>query len=133
MFPLIGQNLRYYIHAHIMRWQHVILFTTRIGVDRVEEFGEILDVFNQFPIKELIIHPRLQKDLYGNKPDWSAFAQAVKMSRAPLCYNGDIFTVADYERFCDEFPAIETIMLGRGILRNPGLVDEIRSAHQSVF
>ena len=100
---------------------------TRIGVDRVEEFGEILDVFNQFPIKELIIHPRLQKDLYGNKPDWSAFAQAVKMSRAPLCYNGDIFTVADYERFCDEFPAIETIMLGRGILRNPGLVDEIRS------
>ena len=103
-----------------------ISIKTRIGIAQPEEFVELLDVYNQFPVKELIVHPRVQKDMYNNKPNWEVFAQCVQESKNPLCYNGDIFTVADYQRFCDAFPQVEAVMLGRGILRNPGLLDEIR-------
>ena len=99
---------------------------TRIGITAPEEFYRILEVFNKYPLHELVIHPRVQKDFYKNKPDWDMFAEAVRISRNPLCYNGDIFTMADYRRFRETFPAVERVMLGRGLLVNPALVQEMK-------
>ena len=99
---------------------------TRIGMRDAEEFAELLDLYNGFPLSELIIHPRLQKDLYNNTPDWEAFRQAVDTSKHTLCYNGDLFTVEAYQKFCATFPQIDCVMFGRGILRNPCLLDQIQ-------
>ena len=33
----------------------------------------------------------------------------------------------DYERFCERFPAVERIMIGRGLIANPALVQEIKT------
>lgn len=99
---------------------------TRIGVDKPEEFRHLLKIFNKYPLHELIIHPRVQKDYYDNVPDWEMFAEAAEMSRNPVCYNGDIFTAEDFRRFRAEFPKADRIMLGRGLLRNPLLAEEIR-------
>lgn len=99
---------------------------TRVGIASPEEFYRILEIFNQYPLYELIVHPRVQKDYYKNRPNREIFAEAVRMSRNPLCYNGDIFTVADYESFRKAFPAEGKVMLGRGLLINPALVQEIR-------
>ena len=52
------------------------------------------------------------------------FAEAVRISRNPLCYNGDIFTVVDYKKFRETFPSVERVMIGRGLLVNPALVQE---------
>lgn len=103
-----------------------ISIKTRIGLEQPEEFVDLLALYAQFPVKELIVHPRVQKDLYQHKPNWDVFARCVEEWNRPLCYNGDIFTVADYQRFCNTFPQVEAVMLGRGILRNPGLLDAIR-------
>ena len=100
---------------------------TRIGMRDAEEFADLLDLYNDFPLTELIIHPRLQTDLYNNTPDWEAFRQAVDTSKHTLCYNGDLFTVEAYEQFCNAFPQIDRVMFGRGILRNPCLVDGIQN------
>ena len=67
-----------------------ISIKTRLGVDDPEEFLEIIDIYNQYPVEELIIHPRVQKDYYKNTPNLDMFAEAVKRCRMPLCYNGDI-------------------------------------------
>lgn len=99
---------------------------TRIGKDGPEEFLHLLEIYNQYPIKELIIHPRVQKDFYKNKPNLEIFRMAYSESKNPLCYNGDIFSVTDYEKFVQEFPETDTIMLGRGLLMNPGLARSIR-------
>lgn len=99
---------------------------TRIGVDEPEEFRHLIEIFNKYPLHELIVHPRLQKDYYNNSPDWKTFRAATEMSRNPICYNGDIFTVEDFRRFRAEFPETDKIMLGRGLLRNPLLAEEIR-------
>ncbi len=99
---------------------------TRLGMRSVEEFADLLDLYNDFPLSELIIHPRLQTDLYNNTPDWDAFRQAVNTSKHKLCYNGDLFTVDMYQKFCDTFPEIDRVMFGRGILRNPCLLGQIQ-------
>ena len=99
---------------------------TRIGKDGPEEFLHLLEIYNQYPIKELIIHPRVQKDFYKNKPNLEIFRMAYSESKNPLCYNGDIFSVTDYEKFVQEFPDTDTIMLGRGLLMNPGLARVIQ-------
>lgn len=99
---------------------------TRIGKENPEEFGRILEIYNQYPMKELIIHPRVQKDFYKNKPNLDVFRMACAESKNPLCYNGDIFTMQDYERFTEMFPETDTLMMGRGLLMNPGLARTIR-------
>lgn len=99
---------------------------TRIGKDDPEEFEELLRIFNRFPLEELIIHPRIQKDFYNGKPNRVVFAEAVKTSENKLCYNGDLFTVKDTEEFLEGFPQISTLMFGRGLIANPGLLGEIK-------
>lgn len=95
---------------------------TRLGVESPEEFPLLLDIFNSYPLEELIVHPRVQRDYYNNCPNWEVFRATRQKSRAPLCYNGDLFTRKDIERFRTEFPDTERLMLGRGIIRNPGLM-----------
>ena len=36
---------------------------TRIGKEQPEEFEKILEIYNRYPMKELIVHPRVQQDL----------------------------------------------------------------------
>ena len=98
-----------------------ISIKTRSGKYEQEEFEELLDIYNQYPLEELILHPRVQQDYYKNQPDWNTFAYAAVNSKNPLVYNGDIFTLEDYQKFHQKFPQTDTIMLGRGILRNPNL------------
>ena len=98
-----------------------ISIKTRSGKYDQEEFEELLDIYNQYPLEELILHPRVQQDYYKNKPDWTTFAYACRNSKNPLVYNGDIFSAEDYQIFHQKFPETECIMLGRGILMNPFL------------
>ena len=100
---------------------------TRIGVELPKEFSDILQIYNRYPISEVIVHPRLQKDFYNNHPNLGVFAEALKECVHPICYNGDIFTVEDYRVFRERFPQVDRIMLGRGVIANPGLVREIRT------
>ena len=104
-----------------------ISIKTRLGKTHPDEFYDLIEIFNQYPVKELIIHPRIQTDIYRNKPNLRIFKETLSMSRNPICYNGDIFTVSDYIEFTDAFPEVETIMLGRGLLTNPDLVNLIKT------
>ncbi|MFL0166026.1 tRNA dihydrouridine synthase [Candidatus Clostridium helianthi] len=104
-----------------------ISIKTRIGKDNPEEFYELIKIYNKYPLEELIIHPRTQKDFYGNKPNLNVFRDALALSNNPICYNGDIFTINDYNKLVADFPEINTVMLGRGILANPGLINIIKN------
>ncbi len=104
-----------------------ISIKTRIGKDSPEEFYELIKIYNKYPLEELIIHPRIQKDFYGNKPNLQVFKDALSLSTNPVCYNGDIFTTDEYNKLIKVFPEVKTVMLGRGILANPGLINEIKN------
>ncbi|WP_349948579.1 tRNA-dihydrouridine synthase family protein [Lacrimispora sp. BS-2] len=103
---------------------------TRIGKDSPEEFGRLMEIYNKYPIEELIIHPRIQKDYYRNQPDWKVMEEAVSLSKNPLCYNGNLFSAEDYKKFIAAFPSIGCVMFGRGMVANPGLAEEIKSGEK---
>lgn len=98
---------------------------TRLGKDDLEGFDKLLSIYGAYPLHELIVHPRIQKELYSGTPHLEEFATAMRESTCPVCYNGDIFAIKDYENITEMFPEMDRIMLGRGILANPFLVDEI--------
>lgn len=104
---------------------------TRLGMTSPDEFPGLLEIYNRYPIKELILHPRIRTDYYKNTPNMPAFRVGFEGSRAPVCYNGDIFTVSDYETLCGEYPELDRVMLGRGIISNPGLLDRIAAGADS--
>lgn len=103
---------------------------TRLGMEDASEFSELMKVYNKFPLEELIIHPRVQKDFYKNTPNLSAFAEAFVQSRNPVCYNGDIFCVEDYRRIREKFPELGAVMTGRGVLADPALARELRGGEK---
>lgn len=105
-----------------------ISIKTRIGKDSPDEFYQLLDIYNKYPLEELIIHPRTQKDFYGNKPNLEVFKDALSLSKHSICYNGDIFTVEDHDNIKALFNSVDKMMLGRGILANPGLMHEIKNS-----
>lgn len=102
-----------------------ISIKTRIGVNVPDEFEHLLEIYNHYPLEELIIHPRVQKDYYKSTPNWDAFRSGYEQSLNPVCYNGDIFTAKDYQSFEEAFPKCTRVMIGRGLLYNPGLVQEL--------
>lgn len=99
---------------------------TRIGMERADEFESLMEVFNDFPFHELIIHPRTREDYYKNEPDLNAFSYGYETSNTKLCYNGDLFTKEKVDLITGQYPELESIMFGRGILRYPGLIPYIR-------
>lgn len=103
-----------------------ISIKTRIGITSAEEFDYLLTIYNQYPLKELIIHPRVQKDYYNNLPNLDAFLEATKKSVNPLCYNGDIFTVENFKIIEQKFPELEKVMIGRGLVGAPFMIDQIK-------
>ncbi len=101
---------------------------TRIGYNDASEWEKLLEIYARFPISELTIHPRTRMEFYGGVPHYDAFAMAYDRlidSEIKLCYNGDINTYADYQMITTRFPKIDRIMIGRGLLRNPGLAEVI--------
>jgi tRNA-dihydrouridine synthase len=105
-----------------------ISIKTRIGKDSPEEFYRLMEIYNKYPLEELIIHPRIQKDFYRNTPNWDMFQMAVSVSKNPVCYNGDIFNPGAYDRLIQTFPSVDRVMLGRGLIANPMLAGEIKGS-----
>ena len=95
---------------------------TRLGIAESEEFPALLEIFNRYPIKELILHPRVRKDFYNGKPDLNAFTYCIQNSRAPVCYNGNLNSKTDIEAFSVRYPQVNAVMLGRGLIGDPGML-----------
>lgn len=95
---------------------------TRIGYASPDEFPALLDIFNQYPIRELTIHPRTRAAFYGGNVDWNAFRYAAENSKNPLCYNGNLCSVSQIAAFQKGFPTVGAVMLGRGLIADPGML-----------
>lgn len=99
---------------------------TRLGMEEEEEFDRLLKIYNQYPMEELIIHPRVQKEFYKNTPHMESFSKAYADSNNTVCYNGDMRTAEDQKRLAEEFPGLDVFMMGRGVLADPALARRIR-------
>ena len=103
---------------------------TRIGSADSSVAMDLMEVYNRYPFCEVIIHPRTRLQQYGGQPDIAVFGEMLAASTHPVCYNGNINTVEDWmalrEQFPEkEYPMLQAVMLGRGLLRDPMLAEKI--------
>lgn len=99
---------------------------TRIGRYSAEEFEALLDIYNDYPLTELIIHPRIQTDMYLNTPNQGVFSMALENKKHATVYNGDVRGLLDYDWVQGTYGSqISAVMIGRGLLANPALSDMI--------
>ena len=94
---------------------------TRLGVESPDEFDELLEIYNKYPISELIIHPRVRLDYYKGDVRKETFSKAYSLSKNPVVWNGDIETPDHISEIETEFPNMQALMIGRGWVRNPAL------------
>jgi len=100
---------------------------TRLGMERPEEFELILEIYNEFPASELIIHPRVRKDFYKNPVNIGAFERALSRAKMPVSFNGGLVTADDCKKCAEKYPQLKAIMLGQGLVSDPFLVSKVKS------
>ena len=99
---------------------------TRIGKESPEEWDRLLAIYNQFPLSELIVHPRVQKEFYRGRARRELMAPTLAAAKVPMCYNGDIFSPADAAAVEKEHPLLDSLMVGRGLMADPSLLRRIK-------
>lgn len=114
-----------YLDREGIKSVHISL-KTRIGIYDEAELSNLIPVFNRYPFSEIIVHPRITKEFYKGSVHLEAFEKCFTEFKAPVVYNGDIFTLSAYEKLCTRFPSLHTVMLGRGLLMHPSLLREIK-------
>lgn len=102
-----------------------ISLKTRLGMSHPEEVWELLTIFQEYPVKEWILHTRVREDFYNGEANMELFGELAEKCKIPLCYNGDIATIEDYNKLHEMFPNLQAVMLGRGLLSNPSLARQI--------
>ena len=124
-----------------------ISIKTRLGFDNLDNAESLMDLFNDYPVELLIIHPRCQKELYNGQAHLDIFLSCLNRSTLDVCYNGDIFSTKDYDTLIQAtrtFPQLKAVMIGRGANANPMIfreihggpkltLDELHAYHDAVF
>lgn len=98
----------------------------RIGLTYPDEVLELIPIFNRFPLEELIIHPRTGEQMYTGEVDLDTFEQCLNLSQHRIVYNGDIISTDKFKMLSERFSSIDHWMIGRGLLANPFLAEEIK-------
>lgn len=96
---------------------------TRLGLTDPQEFPRILEIYNQYPMKELTVHPRVRKQFYDGDVNMEMFRYALQNSKNPLCFNGNLRNLTEVRNFEKEFPQVEAVMIGRGLIGNPAMLE----------
>lgn len=107
-----------------------ISIKTRTGFYSHDEFENILEIYKKYPVSKLIVHPRVREEFYRGKPNLESFKLAYEVSKENLCYNGDICSVDDYKNIEEKFSGINSVMVGRGCVRNPAIFREIKGGEK---
>ncbi len=98
----------------------------RLGYYSADEIFDLIPIFNEYKISELIIHARIGKQLYKGEADTDTFKKCIDLCATPLAYNGDIFAADDLRSLQQQFPAVNRWMIGRGLLMDPFLPGDIK-------
>ena len=69
---------------------------------------------------------RVKRGSSGGAVPGGAFGRAGARGGGPPVYNGDLFTAAEVEDFCRQYPQVRAVMLGRGLVADPALGRRLR-------
>ena len=117
------ENLDRFLDAIFSASSLPVSVKTRLGLTDPQEFPRILEIYNQYPIKELTIHPRVRKQFYDGDVDMEMFRYAMENSKNKLVFNGNLRNLTEVREFEKAFPQVEAVMIGRGLIGNPAMLE----------
>lgn len=103
----------------------------RLGLIDEKEIFSLIDVFNSYPIYQIIIHPRTAVQKYGGKPNKQLFYSILHRFKMPVIYNGDILRKEHVIEIKKHAPTIQGVMIGRGAFINPFITSQINGVELS--
>ena len=118
------------IFDHAEQAGYGVSIKTRMGVHKSGEFPKILEVYNRYPVRKLIIHARCRDDYYEGFPDLTGFAEAAKNCHFPVTYNGNIASAEDIRQLSAAAPQVDSVMIGRAAVANPALFRFLQGGEQ---
>ena len=114
-------RIRMILEESLPKIQGKLSVKMRAGLLSPDEIFPVIDILNDFPLHEVILHPRIARQLYKGVPDEEIFAEVNRRIKHPLVYNGDLASKEDFDRLNDLLSSTGSWMIGRGILKNPFL------------
>jgi tRNA-dihydrouridine synthase B len=98
---------------------------TRIGFDSPEVFSELLPIFGRHSLDLLTVHGRTVKEMYRSEVHCEYIARAAAELSCPVLANGNIYSAAKAVEVLN-LTGARGLMIGRGVIRNPWLFQQIR-------
>ena len=120
-FLAFRRELETFLEEIFAQPKAAISIKTRLGVADPAEFGPLLELYCRFPLKRLIVHPRIQRDQYQGQPRMAYFEQAAAACPFPVSYNGNVTTPGEADRLLHSWAGVDRVMLGRGLVGDPAL------------
>lgn len=102
----------------------------RLGLENNDEWKVALPYLNKIKLSHITLHSRVAKQQYKGEVDLNTFREFLEQSVNPVIYNGDIRTVEDIKEIEKRFPRIVGVMIGRGIMSRPTLVNEYHKGEE---
>ena len=99
----------------------------RTGFTSHQEFFPLIDSIKELPLRRLGVHGRTRHQRYDGLNRWQLIHQAAKSLPYPVVGSGDILSYENLEKYADCIEPLESVLIGRGALRNPWIFREIRS------
>lgn len=99
----------------------------RMGYENPTEILDVLPILDKYPLKNIAIHARIGKQLYKGGVDLDSFQTCLENTKHKLYYNGDITSVAQYQKMKERFPSLDHWMIGRGLIADPFLPGMIKN------
>jgi tRNA-dihydrouridine synthase C len=92
----------------------------RLGVQDDKRAEECALALEAGGAEELVVHARTKADAYKPPAYWERIADICAVVKIPVIANGEVWNVQDAQR-CRELSGCHTLMLGRGMVTDPGL------------
>ncbi|WP_152287610.1 tRNA dihydrouridine synthase [Flavicella marina] len=138
---------------HILKRVHnetdiTVSMKMRMGYDNPDEIQDVFPILDKYPLKNIAIHARIGKQLYKGGVDLDSFQKCIDNTKHKLYYNGDITSVASFQKLQERFPSIDHWMIGRGLIADPFLpkmikenttkypenaIDTFRTFHDTIY
>ncbi|WP_372775792.1 tRNA dihydrouridine synthase [Mangrovibacterium sp.] len=99
----------------------------RAGMTDERSIFQLIDLLKSYPTEQLIFHPRTANQLYKGTANRELFAEFSKELNCPLTYNGDIQSPDDLDSIKQLLPEQNSWMIGRGLLSNPFLLNQLNN------
>ena len=102
----------------------------RLGFKDPDEWKLLIPYLNKIRLSHIAVHPRVAKQQYEGELFLDKFSDILLASENPVIFNGEIKSPSDYYNIRERFKGLSGIMIGRGLLSRPSIIQEIKEKNE---